>query len=96
MENLFTFRECSTYLSKNIECNDKVGHSFVGETEWCQRMPTGTFALCAIALVKLTPEQNCQLLQINGRLNIYIDSEKFKFGKCKWGIKASFSLFKNA
>jgi hypothetical protein len=36
--------------------NGKVGRSFDGETQQCQRMPTDTFALCARRLVKLTPE----------------------------------------
>jgi hypothetical protein len=35
-------------------CTDKVGQSFVGETELRQRIPTGAFAICAIRLVKLT------------------------------------------
>ncbi len=31
------------------------GHNFVGETECRKRMTTGTFALCTLMLVKLTP-----------------------------------------
>jgi hypothetical protein len=38
-----------------IMCISKVGHNFVGETKLRQRMPTGTFVLWAIMLVKLTP-----------------------------------------
>jgi hypothetical protein len=34
----------------------KVGHMFVGETEWCQKMITGAFALSAMSLLKLTPD----------------------------------------
>ncbi len=30
-------------------------HSFVGKTEWRQRMPTAAFALFAMRVVKLTP-----------------------------------------
>ncbi len=36
----------------------KVGRIFVGKTERHQRMPTGAFSLCAIRLVKLTPQSN--------------------------------------
>jgi hypothetical protein len=31
----------------------KVGHSFVGETEWCKIMTACTFGFCAKRLVKL-------------------------------------------
>jgi len=34
----------------------RVGRRFVGETEWCKRMTTSAFALCASGLVKLTPD----------------------------------------
>jgi hypothetical protein len=46
---------CSSWAYFLVGCNGKVGHSFVGETEQCRRMPTGAFALCAWRLVKLTP-----------------------------------------
>jgi len=36
----------------------RVGHRFVGETEWCKRRTTSAFALCASGLVKLTPGVN--------------------------------------
>ncbi len=42
-------------------CTRKVGHDFVGETEWCQRMTFRVFALCSIRLVKLTPKLGGEL-----------------------------------
>jgi hypothetical protein len=36
-------------------CIGKVGHNFVGETEWGRKIIIGTFALCDKRLVKLTP-----------------------------------------
>ncbi len=47
-----TVKQTAQKLSVNlVECTDKVGR----ETEWCQRMHTGAFALCTIRLVKSTP-----------------------------------------
>jgi len=47
----------------------KIGHRFVGETEWRKRMTTSAFALCTSGLVKLTPDRQ----QINtNTLNVMI------------------------
>jgi hypothetical protein len=55
--------------------NEKVGHSLFGEIEWHQRMPIGIFSLCAIRLLKLTPDlysvitHKCFLHKIQLRAN---------------------------
>jgi hypothetical protein len=48
---------CKGYSIK-VECIDKVGNGFIGETEWHQRMITGALAICAIRMVKSTPGLN--------------------------------------
>jgi hypothetical protein len=48
-------QKLSVYLAARTS---KVGRTFVGETEQCQRMITSAFALCTSRLVKLTQGPN--------------------------------------